>query len=242
MALTKFTTSMDIIAALDDEPNDIGGLSATQLKATFDESGNAIKAYINETLTVEADETFATKAEVQSVVLGQIPDGTITETKIANGAITTAKLETTLATKINGAAQADDLIDTAIGLSNASKTALGLTGTKYVSDSIVSLITLANSKAKIEKKSYSGANVYGSSNPNSLTFDGVPQLVFIQSELEGLTLVLLNPNTLATSYRGSSAYTSTVSWSGNTVSWYATTGAAQQFNATGNYRCVALLI
>ena len=55
MALTKFTKDMAIIAALDDEPNDVGGLSAQDLKDKFDEGGKAIKDYINETLTAEVE-------------------------------------------------------------------------------------------------------------------------------------------------------------------------------------------
>lgn len=39
-----------IIQKLDDEPNDVGGLSAQELKAKFDEGGLAIQKYINETL------------------------------------------------------------------------------------------------------------------------------------------------------------------------------------------------
>lgn len=46
----QFTKSMDIIAALPDRPNTDGGLSAAQLKAKFDEGGQAIKSYLNETL------------------------------------------------------------------------------------------------------------------------------------------------------------------------------------------------
>lgn len=41
---------LNIIAKLDDEPNDVGGLTADQLKAKFDEAGNLIKNYINNTL------------------------------------------------------------------------------------------------------------------------------------------------------------------------------------------------
>ena len=35
---------------LDDEPNDVGGLTSAQLKTKFDEAGNTIKTYINDTL------------------------------------------------------------------------------------------------------------------------------------------------------------------------------------------------
>ena len=51
--ITKFTEDMDIIAALDDLPNAVGGLTAAQLKAKFDEGGKALKNYINNILTAE---------------------------------------------------------------------------------------------------------------------------------------------------------------------------------------------
>ena len=41
---------LNIIQKLDDEPNDVGGLTSAQLKAKFDEAGNTIKTYINDTL------------------------------------------------------------------------------------------------------------------------------------------------------------------------------------------------
>ena len=45
MALTKFSKDMAIIAKLDDQPNDVGGLTAAQLKDKFDEGGKAIQEY-----------------------------------------------------------------------------------------------------------------------------------------------------------------------------------------------------
>ena len=83
MAFTKFEKDMAIISALDDEPNDVGGLTAAELKAKFDEGGQAIKQYLNDTLTPEAESQFATKDEVQGIVLGQVPDGSITADKLS---------------------------------------------------------------------------------------------------------------------------------------------------------------
>lgn len=60
MEFTKLTKDMGVIAKLDDEPNDVGGLSAAELKAKFDEAGAAIKEYLNETLLPEL--TAATAA------------------------------------------------------------------------------------------------------------------------------------------------------------------------------------
>lgn len=50
MAIEKFIKNMSIIAELDDEPNDVGGLSSAELKNKFDEGGKAIKDYLNDTL------------------------------------------------------------------------------------------------------------------------------------------------------------------------------------------------
>ena len=53
MALTSLTDNLNIVSALDDEPNDVGGLSATELKAKFDVAANLIKTYLNGTLLPE---------------------------------------------------------------------------------------------------------------------------------------------------------------------------------------------
>ena len=60
---------LNIIAKLDDEPNDVGGLSSDQLKAKFDEAGNAIKDYINNTLipaNLASDSTEAAREEAEN--------------------------------------------------------------------------------------------------------------------------------------------------------------------------------
>lgn len=55
MSLTKLTKDLSIISKLSDEPNDTDGLTADELKAKFDEAGNSIKDYLNNTLTLEMD-------------------------------------------------------------------------------------------------------------------------------------------------------------------------------------------
>ena len=80
MALSKLTTDPElVIQALPDEPT----ISASALKAKFDEGAGLIKTYINSTLTTEID------AELAAVVLGDIPDGTITLTKLSSSLQTT---------------------------------------------------------------------------------------------------------------------------------------------------------
>lgn len=67
---------LNIIQKLDDEPNDVGGLTSAELKAKFDESGNIIKKYINETLipavlTDDATEESRKQAEATRVAAEQ---------------------------------------------------------------------------------------------------------------------------------------------------------------------------
>ena len=84
MALTKLTTELSNITALDDEPNDVSGLTATQVKVLFDKAGNDIKTYINSTLTAELDVLPAASITVVAIptlagtdvqtVLGSVKD------------------------------------------------------------------------------------------------------------------------------------------------------------------------
>lgn len=67
---------LNIIQKLDDEPNDVGGLTSAELKSKFDESGNIIKKYINETLipavlTDDATEESRKQAEAARVAAEQ---------------------------------------------------------------------------------------------------------------------------------------------------------------------------
>lgn len=55
MAVTKLTTDLDVIQTLAQKPNTADGLTYQQLQAKFDEAGNDIKTYINDTLTAEID-------------------------------------------------------------------------------------------------------------------------------------------------------------------------------------------
>lgn len=58
MALPKLTTNLNHIQALSDRPNTADGLTSTELKQRFDQAGNDIKDYLNDTLLPELDEKF----------------------------------------------------------------------------------------------------------------------------------------------------------------------------------------
>ena len=64
MSIQQFEKNMGIISALDDEPNDVGGLTSAELKAKFDEGGMSIKEYIN-TVLLPALEALGVETTVQ---------------------------------------------------------------------------------------------------------------------------------------------------------------------------------
>lgn len=116
MAFTKLLRDLSYISKLDDEPNDVGGLSAAELKAEFDRAANEIKEYINETLIGElegpggagsigiaavagltgADSVQAALRKLvemmQEMTQGSVADGSIGTAKLANAAVTALKL------------------------------------------------------------------------------------------------------------------------------------------------------
>lgn len=141
MALPTCNEDMNIIAKLDDEPNDVGGLSATSLKAKFDLAGNLLKKALNDlvaalgnnaaakdigfapTAAVNADNVQDAIENVQSQIAGVsqggIADGAVTAAKIADGAVGTAAIadDAVTAEKIaDGAVDTDaikwDAVDT----------------------------------------------------------------------------------------------------------------------------------
>ena len=56
MALTKLLKDLNYIQALSDRPNTADGLTSTELKERFDQAGNDIKSFLNNTLIPELDE------------------------------------------------------------------------------------------------------------------------------------------------------------------------------------------
>lgn len=67
---------MNIISKLDNEPNDVGGLTAGELKGKFDEAGLAIQKYINEVLLpgAENSDNIKVAADTLTNVLNSIRD------------------------------------------------------------------------------------------------------------------------------------------------------------------------
>lgn len=92
MAITPFDKNVAIIQALSDLPNVSDLLTPAQLKAKFDEGARLIKEYLLQ-MAAEIDAQKATKAEVQGIVLGALPDGSITQVKLAFAVATQTDLQ-----------------------------------------------------------------------------------------------------------------------------------------------------
>lgn len=63
LVIPELDEDLDVIQKLDDEPNDVGGLTASELKAEFDKAGNIIKGYINNELLPKLSGTIAEEEE-----------------------------------------------------------------------------------------------------------------------------------------------------------------------------------
>lgn len=102
MALPVFETNLNIIQQLEDEPNDVGGLTAAELKEKFDEAGLTIQTWINETLLpamIAANLAFAKTTDIpaetvqaaieniqeqlKQATVGAVPNGSVNYIKLA---------------------------------------------------------------------------------------------------------------------------------------------------------------
>lgn len=85
MSLTKLTADLNIIGGLPDQPTE----SATQLKEKFDDAGNIIKEYLNNTLTEEIPNEISSSS---SSALNTAKNYTNTKiSALANGQVATNK-------------------------------------------------------------------------------------------------------------------------------------------------------
>lgn len=126
--LTKLLADLYIMSLLDDEPNDVGGMSSAELKAKFDEAANVIKTYINESLIPE----LAGANGAGSVGIDTIPG--LTGASTVQAAL--AKIEEQMVEMTQGAV-ADESITTA-------KLAAAAVGTDKIKDGAVTSVKLAD--------------------------------------------------------------------------------------------------
>lgn len=98
-------------------------------------------------------------------------------------------------------------------------------------------------KTRVQVVSYVGTGTYGSSNPNSLTFDFVPKCVFLQCVDYGPYRTFLIRGAMYANFK---LYEDTysqnhISWHSKTVSWFSTSYVEYQYNEAGK-KYIALAI
>lgn len=106
-------------------------------------------------------------------------------------------------------------------------------------------------KAMVQVVSYVGTGTYGSSNPNSLTFDFVPKFCVFTGDDVAVPYLWTPGTTLHAVYlsEGGSSVGTTYNWTVNTVwdsaskkiQWHSTSNAKYQYNTSGKkYRVIAI--
>lgn len=97
-------------------------------------------------------------------------------------------------------------------------------------------------KARVQVVSYVGTGTYGSSNPNSLTFDFAPKVVLLKERAGKYFAPLVSDATSNLSISTASAASIlSCAWNNKTVSWYADSGSLKQLNDSGaKYIAIAI--
>lgn len=186
MAYSKITDDMNIIQALPDEPNDVGGLTAAELKAKFDEAGNKIKTAFNNLVDeLDSSESSGVSASAVSFTSSAgVPEDNvqdaienvqeqlagISQGAVADGSITTAKLA-------NGAVTAEKLASGFIGWRQLTSSEFGFTADDYYVNSVenseayyCAALGLVRFQASFNAKANSASN-YSSPAMFDLNFD-----------------------------------------------------------------------
>lgn len=111
MALTEFQDDLNIIQKLDDEPNDVGGLTAAELKAKFDEAGLTIQVWLNTVLLpalVAANLGFQATTDIPAKTIQEAIENVQEQVKqatiaaVPNGSINYIKLAQDVTTILTG--------------------------------------------------------------------------------------------------------------------------------------------
>ena len=192
MALPTCNEDMNIISKLDDEPNDVGGLSAASLKAKFDLAGNLLKKALNDLVAALgnnaaaknigfAPTTAVNKTNVQDAIenvqsqiadvsQSGIADASVTAAKIADGAVGTAALA-------DAAVTYDKIKDKAVGSAKLADN--GVSAKKIASNAVQERHIFDGSvtQSKLAAESVSSAKLA----PNAVTNEKVGDKALVES-------------------------------------------------------------
>lgn len=111
-------------------------------------------------------------------------------------------------------------------------------------DAVLAALASEKGNCQIAWGSYTGANEYGPSHPNTLTFPFPPKIVFIAekscSVASAMAMAIQGQSSFCHfSSTGGGAHC-TCAWEGNTLTWYTSSNASWQLNIKSPYLYVAL--
>ena len=208
MALPTCNEDMNIISKLDDEPNDVGGLSAASLKAKFDLAGNLLKKALNDLVAALgnnaaaknigfAPTTAVNKTNVQDAienVQSQIAD--VSQSGIADASVTAAKIA-------DGAVGTAALADAAVTYDKIKDKAVG---SAKLADNGVSAKKIA-SNAVQERHIFDGSVTEGKIGYGAVTANKISDGAVTQSKLaaESVSSAKLAPNAVTNEKVGDKA-------------------------------------
>ena len=208
MALPTCNEDMNIISKLDDEPNDVGGLSAASLKAKFDLAGNLLKKALNDLVAAlgnnaaaknigSAPTTAVNKTNVQDAienVQSQIAD--VSQSGIADASVTAAKIA-------DGAVGTAALADAAVTYDKIKDKAVG---SAKLADNAVSANKIA-SNAVQERQIFDGSVTEGKIGYGAVTANKISDGAVTQSKLaaESVSSAKLAPNAVTNEKVGDKA-------------------------------------
>ena len=219
MALPTCNEDMNIISKLDDEPNDVGGLSAASLKAKFDLAGNLLKKAINDLVAALgnnaaaknigfAPTTAVNKTNVQDAienVQSQIAD--VSQSGIADASVTAAKIA-------DGAVGTAALADAAVTYDKIKDKAVG---SAKLADNGVSAKKIA-SNAVQERHIFDGSVTEGKIGYGAVTANKISDGAVTQSKLavESVSTANLAPNAVTNEKIGDKALAETLTVTAST--------------------------
>lgn len=150
MALPKFEKDIGYVSKLDDQPNDVGGLSADELKGVFDKAALELQDYINNTLvpqiTSDIDSAAQGVGSGGAISGDKLADNSVSAAKLVDGSVGTAKLA-------DNSVVADKIADGAVGTAKLADTGIA---TGKIADSAVTKEKIADS-AVSSNKIFAGA-------------------------------------------------------------------------------------
>ena len=224
-SVNRFDEDLAVIQSLDDEPNDVGGMTAEELKAMFDKAPLALQKFINEVLVTTVNRLITDFSNHIDIDPSSVRDSNVSVTEEVKAALELEGLNPTVKDALLELKKADTTLDTVLR---------GLIG----------------ERAQIVSGTVTGSSIASEDSPNNITFPFKPKLVYVTKGtrsphnayssmkfdnflwVEGVTRDGIGNTNYGTKYRY-------YKLDGNTLSWWVDQGSSAdttfQSAVVGNY-------